>query len=166
MIFLITFFLFFFLALAGNYMECSENYCQNDGNCLVMSGSISSTNPDPSILNPENSRFFVANGNQQSWYKANVSCHEHGGKLFIHDRNSTAVNLEAQIFIQNYVSTDKVSGFWTGIGPDEENQCILLDQYGLLTRKFCSDTYDMETGALNLGLCQRSEGTTYTYCIL
>ncbi len=27
------------VVFAGNYVECSANYCENDGQCLVMSGS-------------------------------------------------------------------------------------------------------------------------------
>ena len=66
------------------------------------------------------------------------------------------MNIGAQIFIQNYISDDKVSGFWTGFTPDNENQCYLLDQFGSSLKKSCSDTYDIETGGLYLGLCQRN----------
>ena len=87
-------------------------------------------------------------------YKANSSCSEHGGQLFTHEESTIDLNIAAQIFIQNYVSSDKVSGFWTGFLPDDENKCYLLDQYGFLSMKSCSDTFDIETGGLYLGLCQ------------
>ena len=47
-----------------------------------------------------------------------------------------------------------MNGFWTGFPPDSENKCYLLDQHGFMIRKSCSDTYDIETGGLYLGLCQ------------
>ena len=138
-------------------MECSKNYCLNDGNCLVMSGSLQDLQ-DENALNPD-SNFFVANGNQQNWYRANASCSEHGGKLYFSEESGESaldMNIGAQIFIQNYISDDKVSGFWTGFTPDNENQCYLLDQFGSSLKKSCSDTYDIETGGLYLGLCQRN----------
>ena len=94
--------LFFFLALAGNYMPCSENYCENDGNCLVMSGSVHETQENSKGSNPDLG-FFVTNGNQQNWYKANASCKENGGNLYRQGDSTLKSNIAAQIFIQNYI---------------------------------------------------------------
>ena len=138
-------------------MECSENYCENDGKCLVMSGSVHELQENTKQSSNLDFGFFVTNGNQQNWYKANASCKENGGKLFLRDDSTLESNIAAQIFIQNYVSDDKVSGFWTGFSPDSENKCYLLDQYGFMTRKSCSDTYDIETGGLYVGLCQHDQ---------
>ena len=129
------------------------------GQCLSMSGS---------IYHQENEDFdyFIPNGNQQSWYSADKSCHQQNGALIEIEDNSE-IAIAAQLFIkqnaQNYIE-----GFWVGILP-EDNLCYILDSFGILTNVTCSDTVNVQTGGIYLGLCYRGkenflEETLYYGC--
>ncbi len=126
----------------------------NDGNCLVQSGSL--TAPDQAYSKHlSNSAFFVANGNQQHWYSAQKSCVDFKGQLLTSNKSEDIV--KALPFISAYIEAEpieKVGGFWIGT-PDLQNKCQVLNQFGLIKSKPCSDTFDIEdSGAIYLGLCQ------------
>ena len=121
----------FILASAGNHLDCSQNYCQNEGQCLLMSSSLSpktfSSGDDDDDL------YFIANGNQQNWYKANSQCNQQGdgnGQLLQMEPGDVKARLSAQLFVESYISyEDKaVAGFWLGqsTGSNKDNFCPII----------------------------------------
>ena len=99
-------------------------------------------------------QFFAGNGNQQNWYSAHETCRHQNGILA--NISSSETKVRAQIFIANYASSDRISGFWIGQNPDSENKCWVMNQFGLIFEKMCSDSFDVNTGFIYLGLCEKS----------
>lgn len=138
----------------ANYAECSVNFCQNEGNCLRMSESLSPYMTHHNRLG-SGPTIFVATGNQQSWFSASKSCQDNGGQLL--QMSSGADMIAIQHFLSSYMSEDRVAGVWISQPTDTGNKCTLLDQYGVMKETLCSDTFDVNTGAIYLGLCHSIE---------
>lgn len=148
---------------SANYAECSVNFCQQNGNCLRMSESLSPYLSHHQKLGPR-PNIFVATGNQQSWFSASKSCLENGGQLL---SSGAADQIAIQHFLSSYMSEDRVAGVWID-EQSSENKCTILDQHGVMKKTLCSDTFDVNTGAIYLGLCHSIEEvldkpTTYYY---
>ena len=147
--------LFIIAGNAGNYQECSANYCENNGQCLSMSGSVYRYQNDGSNGGDNFDNFFIPNGNQQSWYTANNLCREQNGELInvTTTQDLSQVAIAAQLFIKQN-DFKYIEGFWVGIRP-RDNLCYVLDSFGILSNVTCSDTVNVQTGGIYLGLCHR-----------
>ena len=141
---------FFIPGNAGNYQECSANYCENDGQCLSMSSSVYQKDGSEFINN-----LFIPNGNQQSWYTANNLCREQNGELInvTTTQDLSQIAIAAQLFIKQN-DFKYIEGFWVGI-PPLDNLCYVLDSFGILSNVTCSDTLNVQTGGIYLGLCHK-----------
>ena len=142
--------MFFIPGNAGNYQECSANYCENDGQCLSMSSSVYQKDGSEFINN-----LFIPNGNQLSWYTANNLCREQNGELInvTTTQDLSQIAIAAQLFIKQN-DFKYIEGFWVGI-PPLDNLCYVLDSFGLLSNVTCSDTLNVQTGGIYLGLCHK-----------
>ena len=98
---------------------------------------------------------FIPNGNQQSWYTANNLCREQNGELInvTTTQDLSQVAIAAQLFIKQN-DFKYIEGFWVGIRP-RDNLCYVLDSFGILSNVTCSDTVNVQTGGIYLGLCHR-----------
>lgn len=109
-----------------------------------------STSPVNYERSDVSSKIFVSNGNAQNWYNAEKSCRDQNGRL-ISFAESLELKVVALAFIESYSALDKVAGFWIN------QPCYLTDQFGILSNRSCTEFYDVDSGAIYLGLCQEND---------
>lgn len=59
-----------------------------------------------------------------------------------------------QFFIQTFKTEEKIAGFWTQSSTG--NKCQVITGYSEVIQVSCSDTIDVNSGAIFIGLCQRN----------
>ena len=62
--------------------------------------------------------------------------------------------LKVQFFIQTFKTEEKIAGFWTQSSTG--NKCQVITGYSEVIQVSCSDTIDVNSGAIFIGLCQRN----------
>ena len=114
---------------AGNYLECPQNFCLNDGQCLVMSPSPSPYSYTTSALSRLKERaVFAVSDLRMSWMRSVRFCRRRNAHLFNPDVDGARL-IEAAQEVARAKSSEGPRKFWTA--RIKGRKCLVLNTPGL-----------------------------------